>query len=165
MAAKTAGEPMSGKLEAEVELHCSPAKFYDVFRNTAHHMPNHSPTHIQAVQVHEGDWDCHDTVKFWIYTCEGKLEVFKERVEYDDAKRTMKLNGLEGDVMKLYKVYNVIFEFVAKEDDNGEGKQQGVAKLTIEYEKLKPDVPLPTKYMNFVTLLVKEADASLAKAA
>ncbi|CAI0410505.1 unnamed protein product [Linum tenue] len=102
--AATAAEMISGKLEAEVELHCSPAKFYDMVKNSVHDLPSHSPTHVQAVQVHEGDWDAHGTVKFWIYTCEGKLEVFKERVEYDDAKKTVKLNGLEGDVMKLYKV-------------------------------------------------------------
>ncbi|CAI0442271.1 unnamed protein product [Linum tenue] len=63
--------------------------------------------------------------------------------------------------MKLYKVYTSIFEFVA---GDGEGKQQGAAKLSIEYEKRDPSVPPPTKYMNIVVLFVKEVDASLAKA-
>ncbi|CAI0403678.1 unnamed protein product [Linum tenue] len=112
-----------------------------------HHVPDRTPTHIKAVHVHEGDWDCHDTFKFWIYTCEWKLEVFKERVEYDGAKKKVKFNGLEGDVMKLY---NVIYEFVAKEDDNGEGKPQGVAKLTIEYEKLKPEVHITPRFLLFI---------------
>ncbi|CAI0442275.1 unnamed protein product [Linum tenue] len=85
------------------------------------------------------------------------MEVFKERVEYDDANRIMKLNGLEGDVMKLYKVYTSIYEFVGK-------KKQGVAKLSIEYEKRDPSVPAPTKYLNLVSLFVEEADASLVKA-
>ncbi|CAL1386838.1 unnamed protein product [Linum trigynum] len=155
-----AATEMSGKLEVEVELHCSPEKIYDVFRKSGHELPSHAPTHVQGVQVHEGEWDAHGTVKFWIYTCEGKMEVLKERVEYDDDKRIMKLNGLEGDVMKLYKVYTSIYEFVA----GGEGKKQGVAKLSIEYEKRDPSVPDPTKYMNLVSLFVKEADASLVKA-
>ncbi|CAL1386840.1 unnamed protein product [Linum trigynum] len=75
----------------------------------------------------------------------------------------VKLNGLEGDVMKLYKVYNIIYECVA--GGNGDGKKQGTAKLTIEYEKRMPSVPPPTKYVNLITLLVKEADANLAKTA
>ncbi|CAI0442272.1 unnamed protein product [Linum tenue] len=158
MAAATADAEMSGKLEAEVELHCSPEKIYEVFRKSGHELPGHAPTHVQGVQVHEGEWDAHGTVKFWIYTCEGKMEVFKERVEYDDANRIMKLNGLEGDVMKLYKVYTSIYEFVAG------GGGNGVAKLSIEYEKRDPSVPAPTKYLNLVSLFVEEADASLVKA-
>ncbi|CAL1386846.1 unnamed protein product [Linum trigynum] len=156
-----AAEPMSGKLTAEVELHGPPAKFYNVFRKTAHHIPTHTPSHIQAVQVHDGDWESHGCIKFWIYTCEGKIEVFKEKVEFDDAKKTVKLNGLEGDAMKIYKVYNPIFEFV---DGAGAGGKQGVAKLAIEYEKLDPSFPPPTKYMDFMIGLTKEVDAGIVKA-
>ncbi|CAN0839679.1 MLP-like protein 328 [Linum grandiflorum] len=152
---------MSGKLEAEVELKAPPAKFYNIFRKTAHHVPTHAPSNIQDVKVHEGDWDCHDTIKIWNYTCEGKQEVFKEKVEFDDANKTAKLVGVDGDVMKIYKVYNVIYHLVPKADD----PDRGVCKLTIEYEKLNPDVPPPTKYMDFVVSLTKNLDAGLANSA
>ncbi|CAN1780455.1 MLP-like protein 328 [Linum perenne] len=141
---------MSGKLEAEVELKAPPAKFYNVFRQTAHHVPNHAPSNIQDVQLHQGDWDCHHAIKIWHYTCgkfyllyliiieirpeikpvkgEGRGVQGKSR-EFDDAKKTAKLIGVDGDVMKIYKVYNVIYKVIPK--GNGE---HGVAKLAIEYE-------------------------------
>ncbi|CAN1139781.1 MLP-like protein 329 [Linum perenne] len=81
---------MSGKLEAEVELKAPPAKFYNVFRQTAHHVPNHAPSNIQDVQLHQGDWDCHHAIKIWHYTCEGKEEVFKERVESSTTRRRLR---------------------------------------------------------------------------
>ncbi|CAN1258604.1 MLP-like protein 328, partial [Linum perenne] len=90
---------------------------------------------------------------------EGKAEVFKERVEFDEQKKIVKLNGLEGDVMKIYKVYNPIFELVSSESGGG----GGVAKLAIEYEKLDPSFPAPTKYMDFMINLTKETDAGLVK--
>ncbi|CAN0908716.1 MLP-like protein 328 [Linum grandiflorum] len=151
--------PMSGKLEAEVELQAPPAKFFNVLRKSAHQIPSHTPSKIKSINLHEGDWESHGTIKIWNYTFEGKEEMLKERVEFDDGKKTMKVHGLEGDVMKLYKVYNGIFEFVS--EDNGDG----VAKLTIEYEKLDPKFPAPTKYLDFVISFLKDIDAGLAKAA
>ncbi|CAN1174469.1 MLP-like protein 31 [Linum perenne] len=135
---------MSGKLEAEVELKSPPAKFFNVFRKAAHHIPTHTPSNVQAVKCHHGDWD-------------RKPEVFKERVEFDEQKKIMKATGLEGDPMKIYKVFNVIYEFVS---NNGGG---GVVKLAIEYEKLDPNSPVPTKYMDLMVNLTKEIDAGLAK--
>ncbi|CAN1258600.1 MLP-like protein 329 [Linum perenne] len=148
---------MSGKLEAEVELKSPPAKFFNVFRKAAHHIPTHTPSNVQAVKCHHGDWDSPDAIKIWNYTFEGKPEVFKERVEFDEQKKIMKATGLEGDPMKIYKVFNVIYEFVS---NNGGG---GVVKLAIEYEKLDPNSPVPTKYMDLMVNLTKEIDAGLAK--
>ncbi|CAN1747909.1 MLP-like protein 328 [Linum perenne] len=148
---------MSGKLEAEVELRAPPAEFFNMLRKAAHHIPTHTPSNIQAVKCHHGEWDTHDAIKIWNYTCEGKTEVFKERVEFDEKNKIVKLNGLEGDLMKVYKVYNSIFEFVSK---SGGG---GVAKLAIEYEKLDPSSPPPTKYMDFIINFTKETDDALVK--
>ncbi|CAN1258597.1 MLP-like protein 328 [Linum perenne] len=74
----------------------------------------------------------------------------------------MTVNGLEGDVMKLYKVYKGIFEFISKGngDENGYG---GVAKLSIEYEKVDPSFPAPTKYLDFMISLTKDTDDGLVK--
>ncbi|CAN1747899.1 MLP-like protein 328 [Linum perenne] len=149
---------MGGKVEAEVELKAPPAKFFNVFRKAAHHIPTHTPSNIQAVDCHHGDWESHDGIKIWNYTCEGKAEVFKERVEFDEPNRIIKLNGLEGDVMKIYKVFNPIFELVSSEKGDG-----GVAKLSIEYEKMDPSFPAPTKYLDFMISLTKDTDDGLVK--
>ncbi|CAN0908712.1 hypothetical protein LINGRAHAP2_LOCUS25416 [Linum grandiflorum] len=58
---------------------------------------------------------------------EGKAEVLKERVEFHEENKMVKLNGLEEDAMKIYKVYNPIFR----------------AKLAIQYEKLDPTPEFP----------------------
>ncbi|CAN1258593.1 MLP-like protein 328 [Linum perenne] len=151
---------MSGKVEVEAELKSPPAKLYNVLRKTAHEIPDHTPSKIQAIKVHDGDWESHGhgTIKTWHYTFEGKAEVFKERVEFDEQNKIIKLNGLEGDVMKIYKVFNPIFELVSSE--NGYG---GVAKLSIEYEKVDPSFPAPTKYLDFMISLTKDTDDGLVK--
>ncbi|CAN1174467.1 MLP-like protein 328 [Linum perenne] len=152
---------MSGKVEVEAELKSPPAKLYNVLRKTAHEIPDHTPSKIQAIKVHDGDWESHGhgTIKTWHYTFEGKEQTLKERVEFDDANKIMTVNGLEGDVMKLYKVYKGIFEFISK------GNGDGVVKAAIEYEKLDPSIPPPTKYLDFVVSFLKDVDAGLVKAA
>ena len=59
---------LKGKVETEIEIKASPEKFYNMFTKTAHHVPNAAGNHIKGVEVHEGDWDTHGSVKFWNYT-------------------------------------------------------------------------------------------------
>lgn len=57
-----------GTVEAEVELKSPAEKFYKIWRSEAHKLPDITSTNIQAVKVHEGDWDSHGAVKIWNYT-------------------------------------------------------------------------------------------------
>ncbi|XP_059446623.1 MLP-like protein 43 [Corylus avellana] len=82
---------LKGKLETEIEIKADPQKFYEIFKKQAHQVPNATPDHIQAVEVHEGDWETHGSIKLWKYTVEGNAEVFKEKVEFDDASKTVTL--------------------------------------------------------------------------
>lgn len=82
----------------------------------------------------------------------GKSEFFKEKVEFDDGNLTFTLNGVEGQVFDLYKVYNPICKLVPK-------SKGCVAKLTIEYERLNEDALIPNHYMDFFAGLIKEVDA------
>ncbi|GMN19927.1 hypothetical protein TIFTF001_039932 [Ficus carica] len=148
---------LKGRVETEVELKASPEQFYNMWRRTAHHLPNAAGHHIKAVEVHEGDWDTHGAVKFWNYTLDGKEETFKERLEFDDATKTIKLVGLEGDVFKHYKTFTPIYELAPK----GQGS---VAKATIEYEKLSEDVPAPDRYLGMAVKIAQDIDAHHSKA-
>ncbi|KAL0005289.1 hypothetical protein SO802_012850 [Lithocarpus litseifolius] len=58
---------------------------------------------------------------------EGESGVFKEKVELDDANRSVTLVGIEGDVMKDYKTFNPIYQVVPK-------GTASLAKLSIEWE-------------------------------
>ncbi|EXB23151.1 MLP-like protein 329 [Morus notabilis] len=147
---------LKGKVETEVELKATPEQFYNMFRRTAHHLPNVAGHHIKAVEVHEGDWDSHDCVKFWNYTIDGRAETFKEKLEFDDETKTIRLVGLEGDVFKHYKSFTPIYELTPK----GNG---GVAKTVIEYEKLSEDVPAPDKYLAMAVKIAQDIDAHHSK--
>jgi hypothetical protein len=92
-----------------------------------------------------------------VKTIEGNAEVFKEKVEFDDASRTVTLVGVEGDVMKSYKTFKPIFKVAPK-------AVGGLATLTIEYEKLRADVPAPNKYFTMMLNIAKDVDAHLVKA-
>jgi hypothetical protein len=47
-------------------------------------------------------------------TIEGESGVFKEKVELDDANRTITNVGVEGDVMKEYKTFKPTYQVVPK---------------------------------------------------
>ncbi|GAV73790.1 Bet_v_1 domain-containing protein [Cephalotus follicularis] len=149
---------MALKVEAEVELKSPPEKLYNMFKKESYLVPVASPNNIQAVKVHEGDWETHGSIKIWNYTSGGKTETFKEKVEFDDENLKVTLVGLEGDVFKYYKSYKGIFHYVPK----GEGT---LAKVALEYEKLSEDVPDPiNEYLDFVVSFTKDMDAHLVKA-
>ncbi|KAG6714168.1 hypothetical protein I3843_05G174400 [Carya illinoinensis] len=130
---------LKGKLETEIEIKSTADKFYNIFRSTTHHFPKATPNIIQAVEVHEGDWDTHGSIKFWNYTI-------------------VTLVGIEGDVMNYFQSFKGTFEATP----NGNGS---LVKLTLEYEKLKEEVPAPIKYHNMMVTMTKEyIDAFLVKA-
>ncbi|KAF4364574.1 hypothetical protein CsatB_019790 [Cannabis sativa] len=151
---------LKGKIEIDVDIKASPTKFYHMFRKTAHIVPHCAGSHIQGVDVHEGDWESHGSIKFWKYTVDGKEETFKEKVELDDENNKVSLIGIEGDVFKHYKCFNVIYQAVP--NPKGEGS---LAKLSIEYEKLDPSVPTPNKYLNLMINITKDIDSHFEKAA
>ncbi|GAV67489.1 Bet_v_1 domain-containing protein [Cephalotus follicularis] len=114
---------MALRVVTEVELKSPPEKLYNIFKKEAHIMPAASPNHLQAVEVHEGDWETHGSIKFWNYTCDGRAETFKERIELDDENLKVTIVGLDGDVFQYYKSYKAIIHYVPK----GEGTLAKVA--------------------------------------
>ncbi|KAG8637497.1 MLP-like protein 328 [Manihot esculenta] len=147
---------LKGNLETVVELKSSPEKYLSFWKGQAHQVPNHSPTNIQGVHVHEGDWETSGSIKVWKYTIEGRSEVFKEKVIIDDEKKTLTFIGLEGDLLKIYKVFNIIWQFTTK----GQGS---LSKVIIEYEKLNENVPPPNNYLDLVVTITKEIDEGISK--
>ncbi|XP_065854855.1 MLP-like protein 328 [Euphorbia lathyris] len=145
---------LKGELVTEVELKSGADRFFKFWKSEAHKAPKHTSSHVQAVRIHEGDWDTPGSIKIWDYTIDGKQEVFKERVEVEEDKKLVRLTGLEGDVLKIYKVYKSTWHIIPK----GDGY---TAKIAIEYEKLNPEVPAPHNYLDFLVRFTKEIDAGL----
>ncbi|CAK9324084.1 unnamed protein product [Citrullus colocynthis] len=146
-----------GKLVSELELNVSAEKYYKVFKDKVFHIPKICPSIFNKVEVHEGDWDNHGhgSIKIWNYTLDGKPEVFKEQVEFDDKNMAVTLIGLEGDVFEHYKTFKGIYRIVPKDFEHS------LAILTLEYEKLKDDSPYPYKYLDLMNKLTKDIEVHL----
>ncbi|KAL5763272.1 hypothetical protein ACOSP7_019536 [Xanthoceras sorbifolium] len=121
---------LAGKVEVDVELKAS---------------GDHK---IQAVDLHEGDWETPGSIKLWKYIIDGKTEIFKERVHFDDKDKCITMDGK----------YKVIFQVLNKDEG-------GLVKLSLEYEKHKATDEPPYQYLDFVAGLIKDIDAHLVKAA
>ncbi|KAF5727670.1 MLP-like protein 28 [Tripterygium wilfordii] len=143
------------KMETVIDIEAPAQKIYNVFKETAFHVPGHAPNHIQGVEVHEGAWDKHGSIKVWTYTFEGKTTTFKERVEFDDEKLIVKLVGIDGDPFTYLKQYVPIFQFIPK----GTGTE---AILTIVYEKISESIKVPD-YMDFMIGLTKSLSEGIVK--
>lgn len=76
----------------------------------------------------------------------------------DDEKKTLYLEALEGDVMKMYKTFKVKAQF----NDVGNGASKVI--WGIEYEKANENAPEPDHYANFALKVSKELDARLRQA-
>ncbi|KAL5761030.1 hypothetical protein ACOSQ2_019868 [Xanthoceras sorbifolium] len=148
---------LAGKIEVDVELKASGDQFYKIFSNEVHQMPNAS-SKIQAVDLHEGDWKTPGSIKLWKYIIDGKTEIFKERVHFDDKDKCITMDGVEGHVLEKYKKYKGIFQVINKDEG-------GLVKLTLEYEKHKAADEAPYPYLDFVAGLIRDIDAHLVKAA
>ncbi|KAH7565002.1 hypothetical protein ACOSQ2_021282 [Xanthoceras sorbifolium] len=144
---------LKGKLETQLEIKAPANKFYNFFKGQTYHVSKATPTNVQDIEVHEGDWESHGSVKLWKYTVEGKQETYKERVELDEANKTVSLVGLEGDVFKYFKSWKPVLKATPKADGSG-----SMANLTIEYEKLHDAIADPKAYMELLTSIVKDVD-------
>ncbi|XP_058183532.1 MLP-like protein 328 [Rhododendron vialii] len=149
---------LTGKMVSEVEINSTNSDdiFHIVAGTKAQHAPNLSPEKVHKVEIHQGDWGDHGSIKVWTYVTEGQVETYKEKVSIDEETKTVHMTALEGHCLELYKSYNIIFEFIHKGETNA-------VKITIEYEKKNEHVPPPQKYMDFLISLIKDLDANLVK--
>ncbi|XP_048428966.1 MLP-like protein 31 isoform X2 [Pyrus x bretschneideri] len=93
-----------GKVEADVEIKASAAKFHEMFTHKPHHISNASNRNIQGCDLHEGDWGTVGSVVYWNYFHDGKAKVAKDLVEAIDAENNMiTFKVIEGDLLEHYK--------------------------------------------------------------
>uniref|UniRef100_A0A6N2KRI5 Bet v I/Major latex protein domain-containing protein n=1 Tax=Salix viminalis TaxID=40686 RepID=A0A6N2KRI5_SALVM len=149
---------LQGILETEIEIMAPAAKFFNIFRNQNHHIPNISDS-IHAIELHEGDWETPGSVKQWTYTLDGNTPLsVKETVEeVDEQNKRVKFNCFEGEVLNEFKSFRSTVQVTPKD---GEGS---LVKWTIEFEKLNEDIPSPDAYLELVQKLTKDIDDHLVK--
>ena len=150
---------VTGKLEVDLELKASGDEFYKMLSNQVHQMPNAS-SRIQAVDLHEGDWGNPGSIKLWTYIIDGKTEVFKERVQFDEKDKCVVMEAVEGHVLEKYKKYKAMFQVIDKEKGGGE-----LVKVSVEYEKHNEADEPPNQYLDFAVAVIRDIDAHLVKGA
>jgi hypothetical protein len=88
-------------------------------------------------------------------TIDGEAKVAKQKiVAIDDTKKSITFKVIEGDLLKEYKNFEIVVQATPK----GEGS---LVHLTMEYEKLKDDIPEPNTLLQFGIDLSKDIDAHL----
>ncbi|XP_058728491.1 MLP-like protein 28 [Vicia villosa] len=151
---------LSGKVETEIETQAPADKFYNIFRNKLHQIPNISTEIVQEGKVHEGDWENVGSVQQWEYTLEGKKQSAKEKIEtIDDENKTITYSVFGGEVGESYKSLKVTIQVIDKEHGGG------IVKWSFDYEKLKEDITAasPDSFLDFAGKVTKDIDAHLVK--
>ncbi|XP_068333063.1 MLP-like protein 31 [Pyrus communis] len=144
-----------GKVEADVEIKASAAKFHEMFTHKPHHISNVSNSNIQGCDLHEGDWGTIGSVVYWNYFHDGKAKVAKELVEAIDAENNLiTFKVIEGDLMEHYKSFKITIHATPK----GEGCN---VHWTMEYEKHHDDIEDPHTLLQFAVEVSKDIDAHL----
>ncbi|CAI9096012.1 OLC1v1032072C1 [Oldenlandia corymbosa var. corymbosa] len=140
------------KMVSSIEIKSDGDVFHEIFRDRPHHISNMSPTYIQGVDLHDGDWGKVGSIIFWNYTHDGKEKVAKEIIEaIDEAKKSVRFRVIEGDLMELYKS----FVLTVHVDTVGENN---LVTWTLEYEKQNESVPDPESLMEFCLQVTKDIE-------
>lgn len=58
---------LRAKLSAEIEIKSSPESYFKRLKEELHHLPD-AASGVHGVEVHEGDFKTHGSVKSWTYT-------------------------------------------------------------------------------------------------
>ncbi|AEE35132.1 Polyketide cyclase/dehydrase and lipid transport superfamily protein [Arabidopsis thaliana] len=107
--------------------------------------------------LHEHIGDGCKGTKNWTLSVDGKVEKMKERVEIDEANKSMTVFVFEGDVMENYSSFTCNLQIIPKLHG------RSIARWSWEYEKLNADSPAPNKYMDFAVYLTKDIESNLLK--
>ena len=143
------------KVEADVEIKASAAKFHEMFTHKPHHISNASNRNIQGCDLHEGDWGTVGSVVSWNYFHDGKAKVAKELVEAIDAENNLiTFKVIEGDLLEHYKSFKATIHATPK----GEGCN---VHWTMEYEKHHDDIEDPHTLLQCAVEVSKDIDAHL----
>ncbi|XP_047309676.1 kirola-like [Impatiens glandulifera] len=140
------------KLTRQVEIKSDGDVFHELFRSKPHHISNIAPTHIQNVDLHDGDWGSVGSIIFWNYTHDGKEKVAKDIIlAIDEEKKSVTFKIIEGDLLELYKTCILTVHV----EPHGE---ISLVTWTIEYEKLTEDVEDPTSLLDLCIALTKDIE-------
>ncbi|KAL2903186.1 hypothetical protein RDABS01_019528 [Bienertia sinuspersici] len=149
-----------GKLEVDVEVKCSPDKFWSSIRESDKLFPKAFPELYKSIDIIEGDGRAVGSVRHFIFTDELPLiKESKEKIDaVDEEKRFVAYSVIEGGVLNFYKFFKAQLQVEPK----GEGS---LVKWSCEFEKAKDDAPNPEViFKDFAVKTFKDVEEHLLKA-
>ncbi|XP_051144165.1 MLP-like protein 34 [Andrographis paniculata] len=150
---KKKGMGLKGKLVAEKEIRCHGDIFHDLFKHKPHEISKITPDHVHSCDVHEGQFGTVGSVLSWDFTNDGKKESLKVVIgEIDEEKKLVKFNVAEGEILEKYKEFVSAIHVDTKGDDH-------VVTWTLQYEKVREDVPDPISYLELAINIIKDIEA------
>ncbi|XP_038877477.1 kirola-like [Benincasa hispida] len=151
----------SDSIWVKVQLKSPIEKFYGFFRNHVGDLVHMFPEHYKGIQLLEGENFSAGSVVVFHYHLGGQSLTVKCLLRVvDDVKKCIVYEIVEGDVLKIYKVFNVKLEVI----NGGLNKVGGsFAKWTVEFEKENENVPSPESYLGLFAKISKGIDAYFSK--
>ncbi|MCL7045458.1 hypothetical protein MKW94_025234 [Papaver nudicaule] len=139
-----------GKLVTELEVHCDPEKYYNIYK---HHqeVPKAIPHLFTGCELLKGDGISSGSVKKWDFIIDGKPMSATLEATHTDETRTVHHRLFDGDLMKDYKK----FDSILQADPNPKGKGS-IVSWSFVYEKRNEDSPAPFAYLPFVHQAIED---------
>ncbi|XP_019160364.1 PREDICTED: kirola-like [Ipomoea nil] len=144
---------LKGKLIGQVEISFHGDLYHDIIGARPHHLPSMT----SGVHAVDGQWGTVGYTTIFKYTQDGKTEIAEKVIDaIDDEKKMVKYRVTKGDPLKSYKS----FILTCQVDSNGDDH---FVSWTIDYEKLKEEIPEPLTYLDFLLKMTKEMEDHHAK--
>ncbi|XP_019160363.1 PREDICTED: kirola-like [Ipomoea nil] len=145
---------LKGKLLRQIEISFHGDVFHEIYRDRPHHVPSMCPIVVGV----EGQWGTVGSIIIWKFTHDGETKTASEVIEsIDDEKKMMKFRVIGGDdVLEYYKSFIITYQV----DTNSDGN---FVSWSIEYEKLKEEIPEPLTYLELLLNITKDIDNHHAK--
>ncbi|KAI4388923.1 hypothetical protein MLD38_001211 [Melastoma candidum] len=140
------------RLTLQVDLTCSADKFYGMFRKNMGQLVQMFPENLKGYRFVQGNEFGNGAVVLWNYNL-GTPSTVKARHDTNDATKAITFTVLEGDLLRIFKNFKVKLQV-----------ERGVAKWSFEFEKINPNSPNPTEYLDFVNKVSKGLNAQLGRA-
>ncbi|KAI3935723.1 hypothetical protein MKW92_010432 [Papaver armeniacum] len=146
--------------QIETELKCSADKLYNLYRHNVTQMSTIFPDYFKSIKIVKGDGISLDSIRLWQYVVPEvsfNVMVLKEMLKsVDDENRSITFSVLGGDLMILYKSFDITITVTPQDIDNNIKESGCKVKWWIEYEKRTEDVHSPDAVIGLIDGVIKE---------
>ncbi|CAK9318403.1 unnamed protein product [Citrullus colocynthis] len=143
------------KVEKDVPIRASAAKFHEMFHKKPHHISKAASGKIHGVDLLEGEWGKVGSIICWRYFHGGKPRVTKEIIEeVDEENNSITFKVIGGDITEEYKDFRIKIQCIPK-------NRGSIVHWTLEYEKLHDEIPDSYNLLQFCVSVSKDIDVHL----